>query len=167
MTIDNIVRLGEHLVQENEKLEELSAKFEQQKRYVDFLSEVLIPELMQAEELSEISFQDGGKLTVREKIRASVSKENESDFYQWLEETGQSGIAKKVFSVNLENDDSEELKAELKKVVELAQAAGNEYNLKQAVHHATLSALAGEMARKGKKIPECITVWLQQSTVIK
>lgn len=58
-----------------------------QKRY-DRIREGLLPEAMEGEGVSMVTFDDLGKITLETDVRASIPAKMREDAYKWLEEQG-------------------------------------------------------------------------------
>jgi hypothetical protein len=79
-----------------DEIEALEATLSQKKESKKQLEEREIPELMERAEIEKITFQGIGTIYLKTEPKASVLKENEPVFFQWLKDNGHGDIVKET-----------------------------------------------------------------------
>lgn len=124
------------------------------------VAEQRIPELMEQLDLTVYPLRDGGKLTLKETIRASIPKAAERRAFAWLRENGQAGLIKRAITLTFgkgQDKTAEKLREELR-------AKGLEPEDKTAVHPSTLKSFVNERLEAGKELPEDLFSVFRQRT---
>lgn len=115
-------------------------------RRIRDLKENRIPELMAELGLSEIKLEDGSKLTVGTKVRASIPKARAGLAMQWLADNGYADIVKHQVVVDAGKGDASEL-------ITSIESAGYMARDEQAVHPATLAKFVRDRLDEGEDVP--------------
>lgn len=116
------------------------------------IAEEMLPELMDELAIEKFETKDGLKIDVSEKVRASISKGNQSAAFAWLEEHGHGGLIKSEVKVAMAKGDIETAHT----AIATLTAAGLQPEAKYAVHPQTLGAWVREMLEEGEDIPQDI-----------
>lgn len=118
------------------------------------ISEKLIPEIMESLKLGEISTEDGLKIIIKEKLRASIAQGDpvkQAEAFKWLEDHGHGHLIKREFKIEFGKDQTkwaDKFERDLAKRKKPLNA-----KRKQSVHPGTLSALLAEELEKGVDVP--------------
>ena len=144
---------AEQVVFEREK------ELKQAQRELKELSEVQIPELMDELGIDGFETTSGLKITIKENIRASISKANLSKALQWLKDNGHGKMIQRTFSVVPSDDDE---------AATLTQLLDKyEYSDLPKVHHQTLTSFVRNKLEAGEEIPmELLGVYRQRVSKI-
>lgn len=111
------------------------------------INERLIPELMDEIGIEEFTTTSGLKITVKEAIRASITKERRAEAMKWLREHGYSKLIKHTFTLAPQSPDQAEA------MREKLEAFGLEYGDSPTVHPSTLGAWVRKRLEEGEDIP--------------
>ncbi len=162
--MSEITKLAERQWEAQKKFDQLEKDLEAAKNELERLSEVLVPDKMEELGLEEITTSSGIMVSVSEKVRGGLLKENRPKGFAWLEENGHGAIIKSEVVVSFgrkELQDANKLVEELRKDKKLA-------SLEREVHHSTLDAFIREQLEKGKKIPlDIFSVMRQRISQVK
>lgn len=124
------------------------------------IADEMLPELMEELGLDKFETKSGLKIDVSEKVRASISKANQSKAFAWLEEHDHGGLIKSEVKVTMAKGDVE--------TAYVAMDALNKCGLmpeaKYSVHPQTLGAWVREMLEEGEDIPLDILGVFRQRT---
>lgn len=137
-TLDTILELGDRLQAFKQRLQEQEDAVSETKNQIRQLEEIDIPQLMDERNLEELRLNSGKKIQVKDFIQARIKNANAA--FQWLQDTGNSGIIKNEIKVTLDrgqDDRAEMIKEDLK-------TRGVLFDHKQTVHPATLKAFVTE-----------------------
>ncbi len=133
------------------------------KKKAESISSEQIPNLMTEMQIEGLKTPHGS-IEVIQKYRAYISKANQPKAYGWLRKEGHGDIIKTELSASFgmgEDDKAQSLLADLR-------SKGVNPNLKEGIHHATLSKWVEEMTSKGIDIPdELFGVYIANETKIK
>ena len=127
------------------------------------ISEKIIPEVMEKLKLGEITTEDGLKVIIKEKLRASIAQgdmKKQQEAFDWLEEHGHGHLIKREFKIEFGKDQTkwaDKFERDLAKRKKPLNA-----KRKQSVHHGTLAALLTEELEKGVDVPLKIFNGFQQ-----
>ncbi len=148
--------LQKEIEQQEEKLKQLNAKFL-------VLNEKTIPDVMAEYGLSQITTDEGLKVTVKRYTKASIPVANRQEALQWLEDQGYGDLIKHNIQVRFGKGESEDAN-QLKQLLEMGHYRFDE---KMDVHPQTLNAFIDELLSHGITPPDCFTVFLGNKTVVK
>ena len=147
----------EKLTDEIKKLQDVQQEIQNYKDRIkdledneSYLSEVVIPDMMNAMNLKTMKLKDGSEIEVSNKFFASALAPKRAEAYQWLRENGLGNIVKNEITVRFGKD--EDNKAT--QYATLARGQGYEPRQKVAVHASTLRLVLEERHKKGGQIPE-------------
>lgn len=113
------------------------------------LQEDTLPELMQEAGQEELTTADGLKVSIKEIIRGTPSKDNAAAAYEWLRQHGHGGIIKSTVKADLGKADSDQVQKAVSALTQLGAPAKAD----QTVAWQTLGALVREMMSKGQDVP--------------
>lgn len=133
---------------------ELKSAMETAKNAADNLAAKVIPEIMDAAEVAEFALTTNFKMTIEEKIHASMKKDQIEPCCKFLEEKGFSSIVKRTVSVPFSTKQGK-LADKVVKAVEKAlgdQIGAVEIQDEKSVHHSTLSAWARRWLQEGNEL---------------
>lgn len=111
-----------------------------------------IPELMDQLQLESFRSHGGMEVAVKEDIRASISKANQSAAFRWLEENGNGDLIKNEIMINLGRGQNDEAQ-DIVDAVKSAARPGTAIAQKQAVHGQTLAKFVRDALACGQGIP--------------
>jgi len=124
------------------------------------ISEEEIPELMDELGIEDFTTSSGIAVSVKENIRASISKANAMEAFKWLRENGHAGLIKRSITIIAKDD---EQGTEI-----MSSVSDYEATDKAAVHAGTLSAWAREKLHEGEDIPmELLGIFRQRVSKVK
>ena len=148
-----------------ERVAKLTDSLKEAKESLRQLVEDELPALMDEAEQKKIITSDNIEVEVVEKIRASISKDNQALAFNWLEEHGYENLIKRQFIIEFSKDDDEwatEFSKEL-------SCRDDQLPFKQnkSVHAGTLTSFVKEQLENGVVIPqELLGVYRQRFTKI-
>jgi len=99
-------KVKEQLAQEALVLE-LQDKLKDAERALREISDVQLPELLEEANMSELTTEDGTKVTLKSKVVARIPKGNPKPALDWLEKSGYGKIIKRVFVIEFDKADEE------------------------------------------------------------
>jgi len=140
--IEQFKSVGAQILATEIKLKELK---EQEK----YISEFVIPQIMNKQNLKTLTLTDGSQLSVNKKFIVSAKADNKAEAIQWLRNNGLGDIVKNEITVNFgQNEDNKAVA-----YATLARESGYEPSQKESVHHSQLSVVMREWKEKGNEIP--------------
>jgi hypothetical protein len=124
------------------------------------IAEEEIPELMDELGVEEFTTSEGIAVTVKENIRASISKANEPAAFQWLRDNGHAALINRSIVIVADDDDQGQ---EILNIVRDYEPTD-----KPSVHHSRLSAWVREKLAAGEDIPmDLLGVFRQRVSKVK
>ena len=146
----------EKLTDEIKKLQDIQQEIQNYKDRIkdledseSYLSEVIIPDMMNAMNLKTMKLKDGSEIEVSNKFFASALAPKRAEAYQWLRDNGLGNIVKNEITVRFGKD--EDTKAT--QYATLARGQGYEPEQKVSVHAGTLRVALEDLHSRGGKIP--------------
>jgi len=140
--IEQFKSVGAQILATDIKLKELKS----QEKYI---SEFVIPEIMNKQNLKTLKLKDGSELSVGKRFYASAKADKKLEAIQWLRDNGLGDIVKNEVTVNFGQDEDTKAMA----YANLARESGYEPSQKESVHHSQLSVVIREWKDKGNEIP--------------
>ena len=162
VTLNMVKQLAEKLALARVEVELAESALEAKKEAFRKLSEDTIPEAFNAAGLAlgtVIALADGWSLTVEETVRASISEENRPKAFAWLRERGHDDLIKNVVTVSFgkgEESDAAQLVQHIKEASEADKLHFGQFERKESVHNATLTAFVKEQLELGVEFPTAI-----------
>ena len=135
-------RLEDEIANEEERL-----KFKKEK--ADKISNIAIPEIMQALKLKTMKLADGSAIEVKEVYSATIPLDKKEGAFNWLREHGLGDLIKNEVTVSFGR--GEDNKAA--EYADLARGQGLEPTQKLKVEPMTLKALFRERSEKNEELP--------------
>ena len=120
------------------------------KEELDQVSMFDIPELMAELGIEEFQTTSGLKVSIKEKVRASILKATQIQAFMWLRENGHAAIIKRIVKVQFGMGEDEMAQKAIETL--LKQALPVEDN--SSVHPSTLAKFVREMFENGAEVPE-------------
>ena len=140
--IEQFKSVGAQILATEIKLKELK---EQEK----YISEFVIPEIMNKQNLKTVKLTDGSELSVGKKFFASAKADKKTEAIQWLRDNGLGDIVDNNITVTFgQGEDNKAVE-----YASLARERGYEPTQQEKVHHARLSAVMREWKEKGNEVP--------------
>lgn len=137
----------------------LQARIEKGQALLDDLNDQLrtiedfkLPEAMDAANVKKLQLQDGGELSVKNVIKASLNAENQERGFAWLRSNDHGDLIKREIKAEFGRGQDEEAQ----KMISIIREAGYDPVDKSSVHWQTLNAFVKEQLEAGKNIPEDI-----------
>ena len=141
------------LVLELQRLEDVikteETKLKSIKEKADKLSQVAIPEIMEALKLKTMKLADGSAIEIKEIYSATIPTDKKEGAYNWLRENGLGDLIKNEVTVSFGR--GEDNKAS--EYANLAKGQGYEPVQKIGVHAQTLKAVVRERLEAGREMP--------------
>lgn len=142
---------------------ELTSQLDEKQKQLRAISEVEVPRMMDDLGIKIIGLDSGEKISIDEKITASIGKGKAEEAFAWLRANGHGDLIKRNVSVEFGRGDDEKA-AKLKAAIESMGFATKD---KSDVHHMTLTSFVKEQMKKGVAIPkEALGVWIMRRTKI-
>jgi hypothetical protein len=140
--IEQFKSIGAQILASEIKTKELK----EQERY---LSEHVIPEIMEKQNLKTVKLKDGSELSIGKKFFASAKADKKLEVIQWLRNNGLGDIVDNNVTVTFgQGEDNKAMAYAI-----LARESGYEPSQKESVHHSQLSAVMREWKEKGNEVP--------------
>lgn len=143
--LDHLASLAADQKKAMDRVEEKEAELKKAKEALREIAETQIPEVMDELGLEEFSTKDGLKITVKENIRASITKANLVEAIQWLRKNGHEKIITHEFTaIPADPEEAKKLRATLK---------GFHATEKPSVHPSRLSSFVRSKLEAGEEVP--------------
>lgn len=130
------------------------------------LGEKVLPELMDAAEMTSFTTKEGIVVGVSERIRASIPAKTHKGAIAWLEANGEAGVIKRTFTIEFGRDDNtwaDKFEADMKKRKRVLP-----FKRKTAVHPQTLAKTITGKLEAGVEVPmETFGAFRQRFTTVK
>jgi hypothetical protein len=140
--IEQFKSVGAQILAAEIKLKELK----DQEKYI---SEHVIPDIMEKQNLKTLKLKDGSELSIGKKFYASFKTEKKEEGIQWLRDNGLGDIVDNNITVTFgQGEDNKAVE-----YASLARERGYEPTQQEKVHHARLSAVMREWKEKGNEVP--------------
>ena len=163
LSIFKIEGLAEKQAKAEREVARLEAELEQAKADLRKIAEQELPELMDEVGLEDFKTKSGLKITVKETIRASITKANSSKAFAWLRSNNHASLIKRIVSTPFTTGEDEKASS----LITTLKEQGFEFDDKESVHASTLSAFVREKLREGEEIPlELFSVHRQRATKV-
>jgi hypothetical protein len=121
-------------------------EFKAQEKYI---SEFVIPEIMEKQNLKTVKLKDGSELSVGDRFFASFKADKKNEGIKWLRDNGLGDIVDNNITVTFgQGEDNKAVE-----YASLARERGYEPTQQEKVHHARLSAVMKEWKTNGKEVP--------------
>ena len=130
----------------------------------NYISGVVIPDLMAELNLKSMKLADGSEISVGNKYFASIKADKKEEAYDWLRTAGLGDIVKNEITVRFGKAEDNKAMA----YATLARGQGYEPEQKVSVHAATLRLTLEDFHTRGGKIPpELFNTFEKNQTQIK
>lgn len=140
--IEQFKSVGAQILAAEIKLKELK---EQEK----YISEHVIPDIMEKQNLKTLKLKDGSELSVGKKFYASFRAEKKEEGIQWLRDNGLGDIVDNNITVTFgQGEDNKAVD-----YASLARSNGYEPIQEEKVHPSTLKVVMKEWKDKGQEVP--------------
>ncbi len=113
------------------------------------LTETIIPEMMEELGIPFLALSENHQIAIKDKITASMSKENANAGCDWLEKNGHGAIVRH----QVVTDFGIREKEQAERVIAVLRDLGIEPKVNKTVHHSTLSAWVRGQLEDGNEIP--------------
>ena len=121
-------------------------EFKAQEKYI---SEFVIPEIMEKQNLKTVKLKDGSELSVGDRFFASFKSDKKNEGIKWLRDNGLGDIVDNNITVTFGQGEDNKAMA----YANLARESGFEPTQQEKVHPSRLSATMREWKEKGKEVP--------------
>ena len=145
-----ISKLAQMQVDTAATIEEQKQKLKELEQEYRRISEIDLPLAMSEAGMVQFTLLDGAKITVKDDIYASVSKNDQPQAWRWLEEHGFGDIIKRKVEINIPREKNN-LSGKLLGLLE--KAGFVDYSERESIHSQTLNALVREQMEKGVTFP--------------
>lgn len=143
---------------------ELEVRLKAKKEELRLTSERELPDAMQSAGLTQITLNNGEKISITEFYNAHISKANQEKAYGWLVSNGHEGLIKNEVLLKFGRDESRVVD----ETVSALQSRGLSPQIRQSVHPSTLKAFIKEQLTSGNDIPtEPFGIYIGSKATIK
>ena len=125
-------------------------KLKELKDQEKYISEFVIPEIMNKMNLSTLKLKDGSELAVKKVYSAKIKAEKKAEAIQWLRDNGLGDIVKNNISVAFGQGEENKAMA----YVTLAKESGYEPSQTEKVEPQTLRVTMEDWKNKGNEVPQ-------------
>lgn len=155
---DKAISLKGEIEAMEEALKKLNAQYRE-------ITEKDLPEAMDAVNHSEFKTKDGRKVTVKDDVQASISKDNRPAAHAWLRDHNHEDLIKNQITVPL-GKGLDNVATEI--IGELKDRYGIEASREESVHASTLKAFCREQLAAGAELPAgLLGLYVRRVAVIK
>lgn len=150
--IASLVEMSEELATLKSELDDAEAEVKRKKAQVDHLERERIPQIMDKLNLEEFATKTH-KIEIKEVVAANISKANQDEAFDWLDDNGHGGMIKRNVVVAFDRDQQEAVE-EL-----LTELRGDYPTVKQEckLNAQTLKAWVRQQLEEGETIPPSIS----------
>lgn len=148
-SLNRIVTMAGLLIDQQRHVEELKEELKKAEAKALRMEREDLPELMKELGLSEVTLEDGTKVTIREEFDAHISKAKAPEAHAWLISNGFGGLIKTAVSVTFAHGEHDQ-------AVEAHNALAQKYGdvaPEEKVHPLTLKAFVREQLTAGAAVP--------------
>jgi hypothetical protein len=146
----------ERIRAQSARVAELEAQLQAATDDLNQLTLVQVPDALQEAGLTEITLEDGAKLTVKEDLKVNIPVANRAAAYAWLHANGHDMAVKQVLEVDLRPLQPAERE-------NLLHVLDNKYHaeptISESIHNATLKSIIAEALERGATISPAISVF--------
>ena len=147
--VENLSTLVLQLQKLEDEIKDQEGKLKSTKEKADKLSQVAIPEIMEALKMKTMKLADGSAIEIKEIYSATIPTDKKEGAYNWLRENGLGDLIKNEITVSFgRNEDNK-----ASQYAVLAQGQGYEPVQKLKVEPMTLKALVRERLESGQEMP--------------
>jgi len=125
-------------------------KLKELKDQEKYISEFVIPEIMNKMNLSTLKLKDGSELAVKKVYSAKIKAEKKAEAIQWLRDNGLGDIVKNNISVAFGQGEENKAMA----YATLAKESGYEPSQSEKVEPQTLRVTMEDWKNKGNEVPQ-------------
>ena len=147
--VENLSTLVLELQKLEDEIKDKESQLKSTKEKADKLSQVAIPEIMEALKMKTMKLADGSAIEIKEIYSATIPVDKKEGAYNWLREHGLGDLIKNEITVSFgRNEDNKAADYAV-----LAQGHGYQPTQKLKVEPMTLKALVRERIEKGDDMP--------------
>lgn len=147
------------------EVEKLKESLKLKEKELAQISQITMPELMDAAGMKSFVTKDGITIGIKETVRGYISEANVEPAMKYLDDNGHGNLAKRQFVIPFgreEREWAEEFKKQLEDNENIPQ-----FKIKADVHWATLSSWVKEQLEQGVNLPlDLFSVEITRSTKI-
>ena len=147
--VENLSTLVLELQKLEDEIKDKESQLKSTKEKADKLSQVAIPEIMEALKMKTMKLADGSAIEIKEIYSATIPVDKKEGAYNWLRENGLGDLIKNEITVSFGR--GEDNKAS--EYANLAKGNGFEPTQKLKVEPMTLKALVRERLESGQEMP--------------
>lgn len=123
------------------------------------IAEQKLPEAMEEAGVNKFTTTKGIHIEVKEKVRASLPKEQQVTGYDWMEKNGLGAAIESEVIVSFQRDEIDEAK----EFVRFLRDQNRIANFERSVHHSRLNSILCERLANGEDVPlEIFSVYRQR-----
>jgi len=134
-----------------EKVADLEEQLRAAKAELRLISEDRLPSLMEGAGQSQITTTDGTIVTIADKIRGNIPKNDPGPAYKWLEDNGHDGLIKNKIEVRFDRNDQASADAMEKYLTEKYPNVPTDRVM--SIHVQTLHAFLKSQMKDGVDVP--------------
>jgi hypothetical protein len=141
-------RLADQQLEAQRDLATAEADVKRAKKALADVAEVAIPELMEELGIEDFTTTSGVKISVKEKVRASIIAAQKAAAFRWLRENGHEALIKRKIEVQFGMGEDAQAQEALAALGDLPVKDDS------SVHAQTLAKFVRELLAEGKDVPE-------------
>lgn len=163
--MEELTKLTESLKDAREEIAELEADLKTAKEDEREFAEVKIPNLMQEIGITEIVLQSGGRVTLKEDLKCSVTKGNKATVIAFIKKEGDAGIIKnQVFVIFGKGEDQSADQC----FKSLTSNGYENIGREETVNTGTFKSMIKELIEEGVEVPfKELGIFKYRTTIIK
>ena len=147
-----LTRLAHDLRDAQAHQDELERQAKDNQKKIDALSEVTIPELMEAMGMKEFVTAEGIRVSIDNKIRVHIPKARIPEAVNWLDENGYGKLVDREFVIKFGREDEDWANKFQRDLAQRKRPVDS--TVKQSIHHARLNSWAKGVMEAGVILPE-------------
>lgn len=150
---DNILAqisaVARQIIEAKTAVQEAEETLKASQRHLEHLQQTVLPELMQDAGQEQVTTLEGLRVTLKQVVRGTPSRENEYQAFRWLRDNGHGGIIKSQVQASLGKVDQETAQ----NAVDSLRKMGFDAGAKETVAWQTLGSLVKELLTTGEDVP--------------
>ena len=148
-SLSGVSRLAKQLSEAQQKVEQIQELLNVWKGAAREIAEQALPDAMSELNLSELTLNDGSKITISKFYSASIPKDRADEAFTWLVDNNHGDLIKNQVSVNFVRGEEEKAQEFADELIGQDMAV----NTRKWVEPMTLKAFCKGQTEKGKHIP--------------
>jgi hypothetical protein len=160
-TLERLSALAEIAQNLTDEINQDSQETDKKSKELANIVRVLIPNIMDSLEMKDYTMMNGVKISVENKVQASISKKNQDAAFAWLKRYRLDGIIKTV----IVSEFGKEKYDDAKKAFALLKEQGVDAELISSIHAGTLKSFVKERLAAEEELKETVRVPTRETIV--